>query len=222
MHGSGISEYFSDFWNILDQLSFFANATTLILHSLETSVQSQKTAAAISIFILYIKFFYWLRLFDSTAAFIRMLKEIVLDIVPFLTFLVVCVAMFSNTFLIFDQSRRLQGRYDERIIEEVFGIPWIDAFVRSYLVGLGEFGMENFSGEGGSLIWIFFLLATFITQLLFMNLLIAIMGDTFDRVQEMKVQAAVKEKISMITDFIWVLDLQEEFKDSKYCVIVEQ
>ena len=38
----------------------------------------------------------------------------------------------------------------------------------------------------------------------------------------MKVQAAVKEKISMITDFIWVLDLQEEFKDSKYIVIVEQ
>lgn len=48
------------------------------------------------------------------------------------------------------------------------------------------------------------------------------MGDTFDRVQEMKVQAAAKEKISMITDFIWVLDLQEEFKEAKYVVIVEQ
>ena len=183
MQASGLGEYFQDFWNVLDQLSFFANSTTLILHSLETSVQSQKTAAAISIFILYIKFFYWLRLFDSTAAFIRMLREIVLDIEPFLVFLLVCIAMFSNTFLIFDQSRRLQGRYDERIIEEVFGIPWIDAFVRSYLVGLGEFGMDNYSsGEGGALVWIFFLLATFITQLLFMNLLIAIMGDTFDRV----------------------------------------
>ena len=67
--------------------------------------------------------------------------------------------------------------------------------------------MDNYAGEGGALIWTFFLLATFITQLLFMNLLIAIMGDTFDRVQEMKVQAYAKEKISMMTDFIWVLDL---------------
>ena len=82
--------------------------------------------------------------------------------------------------------------------------------------------MDNYSGEGGALIWFFFLLATFITQLLFMNLLIAIMGDTFDRVQEVKVQAAAKEKISMITDFIWVLDLQDEFKEAKYVVIVEQ
>lgn len=222
LQASGFKEYFSDFWNILDQLSFLSSAMTLLLHALDTSIPSQKTAAAFSIFLLYIKFFYWLRLFDSTAAFIRMLKEIIVDIVPFLTFLVVCIAMFANTFLIFDQSRRLQGRFDERIIEEAFGIPWIDAFVRSYLVGLGEFGMENFNGEGGTLIWMFFLLATFITQLLFMNLLIAIMGDTFDRVQDMKVQAAAKEKISMITDFIWVLDLQEEFSDSKYVVIVEQ
>ena len=207
MQATGIVEYLKDFWNILDQLSFFANTTTLLLHSIDASIPSQKTAAAISIFLLYIKFFYWLRLFDSTAAFIRMLKEIIEDIVPFLTFLIVCVSMFANTFLIFDQSRRLQGRLDERIVDEVFGIPFLDAFVRSYLVGLGEFGMDNYAGEGGALIWTFFLLATFITQLLFMNLLIAIMGDTFDRVQEMKVQAAAKEKISMITDFIWVLDL---------------
>lgn len=55
-----------------------------------------------------------------------------------------------------------------------------------------------------------------------MNLLIAIMGDTFDRVSEMKAQAATRERISLITDFIWVLDLQEEFKEHKYIVTVEQ
>ena len=104
----------------------------------------------------------------------------------------------------------------------MFGVPWIDAFVRSYLVGLGEFDMENFSNSDGAFVWILFILATFITQLLFMNLLIAIMGDTFDRVQEMKVQAGTKEKISMITDFIWVLDMSEQFKNQKYVLIVEQ
>lgn len=66
--------------------------------------------------------------------------------------------------------------------QEVFGIPWIDAFVRSYMVGLGEFDMENFGEQNNGIIWFFFLLSTFVTQLLFMNLLIAIMGDTFDRV----------------------------------------
>lgn len=151
-----------------------------------------------------------------------MIKEIIFDIIPFMIFLVICIAMFSNTVLMFDQSRKLQDN-DAVITDEVFGIPWIDAFVRSYLIGLGEFAMDNFNeGNDGWLIWIFFLLSTFVTQLVFMNLLIAIMGDTFDRVQEVKIQAAAKEKIAMITDFVWVLDLQEEFKDSKYVLVVEQ
>ena len=65
-------------------------------------------------------------------------------------------------------------------------------------------------------------MATFFAQILFMNLLIAIMGDTFDRVQDMKVQAATKEKIDMMKDFIWVIDTEEEFQNKKHVLIVEQ
>ena len=59
--------------------------------------------------MMYIKLFYWLRLFESTAAFIRMLKEIINDCKPFAVFLFVCVAMFGNTMLLFDQSRKIMG-----------------------------------------------------------------------------------------------------------------
>ncbi len=206
--GSGMREYLSDMWNVFEQLQFFLTSLTLLMHLSSMEIHNVKVVAALAIFMMYIKLFYWLRLFESSAAFIRMIKEIINDCVPFGVFLFVCVAMFSNTLLLFDQSRRLEG-IDGMINGPVFGIPWIDAFVRSYLVGLGEFDMENFSNSDGAFVWILFILATFITQLLFMNLLIAIMGDTFDRVQEMKVQAGTKEKISMITDFIWVLDMSE-------------
>lgn len=47
------------------------------------------------------------------------------------------------------------------------------------------------------------------------------MGDTFDRVQNMKVQAATKEKIDMMKDFIWVIDMEHEFKNCKHVLIVE-
>ena len=68
----------------------------------------------------------------------------------------------------------------------MFGIPYFDSFFRSYLLGLGEFDMENFGSQDAALVWTFFFLATFITQLLFMNLLIAIMGDTFGEVMNEK------------------------------------
>lgn len=170
---------------------------------------------------MYVKLFYWMRLFDDFAAFIRILSEIVVDTVPFMVFLVICIGMFSNSLLLLDQSRRLNG-IDAPIDEPVFGFAWLDAFVRQYLVGLGEFGMDNFGEQDGTLVWIMFLLATLVTQLLFMNLLIAIMGDTFARVQEMKLESATKERVAMISDFMWVLDVEKEFAGMKYVLLVRQ
>ena len=48
-------------------------------------------------------------------------------------------------------------------------------------------------------------MATFLTQITFLNLLIAIMGDTFDRVSEVKEQSALAEKIKIIADYIVVV-----------------
>ena len=111
---------------------------------------------------MYAKFFYWLRIFDGTAAFIRMLKEIISDAIPFLIFLVICIGMFSNPMLLLDRSRTNSGIDDKPINEEVLGLPFVDSFLRSYLVGLGEFGMDNFSEHDQYLVWIFFILATLI------------------------------------------------------------
>jgi hypothetical protein len=150
-----------------------------------------------------------------------MLKEIIIDIIPFLIFLLICIGMFANPMVLLDQVRLVMG-IPAPINEEVFGEPLVDSFIRSYLVGLGEFGMDNFSENDKYLVWIFFILSTVITQLIFMNLLIAIMGDTFGRVQEVKERSGVRERVEMIQDFIWVLDLQEEFNEYKYVLVVEQ
>lgn len=55
------------------------------------------------------------------------------------------------------------------------------------MLSLGEFEVDNFEGDGkDTIIWIIFILTTFITQVTFLNMLIAIMGDTFSRVTESK------------------------------------
>jgi hypothetical protein len=48
------------------------------------------------------------------------------------------------------------------------------------------------------------------------------MGDTFARVQEVKERTGIKERVQMINDFLWVIDLQEEFKGTKYILTVDQ
>jgi len=55
------------------------------------------------------------------------------------------------------------------------------------MLALGEFNIDNFAGQPHALLcYFFFISATFITQITMLNMLIAIMGDSFSRVMENK------------------------------------
>ena len=58
-----------------------------------------------------------------------------------------------------------------------------------------------------------FIVATFLTQITILNMLIAIMGDTFGKVTEIKEQAGLKEKINILADYVWIIpDEKVEFR----------
>ena len=66
--------------------------------------------------------------------------------------------------------------------------------------------MNSFQEEGKDIIvLVIFISTTFITQITFLNMLIAIMGDTFAKVNETKEQSALKEKISILADYVIVV-----------------
>jgi uncharacterized membrane protein len=59
------------------------------------------------------------------------------------------------------------------------------ALIYSYLLGLGEFGYDQFDGSTNvALIWGVFIFATIFSLIILLNMLIAIMGETFSKVQE--------------------------------------
>ena len=53
-----------------------------------------------------------------------------------------------------------------------------------------------------------FILGTFMVSVVFMNMLIAIMSDTFEDVESKKEINTLKEQIAMISDYEWLVDLQ--------------
>ena len=63
----------------------------------------------------------------------------------------------------------------------------IDATMNQYMLLLGDFDLENFNLYGrDSHVWVLFIFMTFILQIVYLNILIAIMGDTFDKTQEIQ------------------------------------
>ena len=51
-----------------------------------------------------------------------------------------------------------------------------------------------------------FLMATFANLIVFMNMLIAIMAQTFSDVMENEAQSALSERVRIINDHIWIID----------------
>ena len=78
--------------------------------------------------------------------------------------------------------------------------------LNQYLLALGEFNYENFKDQPQSyMCYIFFVFATFITQIAMLNMLIAIMGDTFERVIENRDVNATKTKLELMSDLVSTL-----------------
>ena len=63
-----------------------------------------------------------------------------------------------------------------------------------------------------ALVYFFFTLATFFTQITFLNMLIAIMGDTFGRVIENKANFGLQTKLQIMGDYTAVIDKNNSLK----------
>jgi hypothetical protein len=96
----------------------------------------------------------------------------------------IIVMAFANFFLIINLN--MQGREDGLVyVNSYLGIQSLDAIISAYFMGLGEFAYDGYSdGPNKYSAWAMFLLATFLTCVVFMNMLIAIMGETFGAVTE--------------------------------------
>jgi hypothetical protein len=99
-------------------------------------------------------------------------------------------------------------------VPEITGYEFIDSILDVYLMGaLGAFEPSTYQNGYGSRFAIPMLfLATFIISIVFMNMLIAIMGETFAQVQESSEENGLLERVSLINDFIWLIDLRKIFK----------
>lgn len=127
---------------------------------------------------MYLKFFYWMRLFKSFSAFIRMITEIIKDIQVFIVMFVISLAAFANVIFILNLNRAA----GDSLYEPLIGVAPIDAMIHAYLTGLGDFNDQNYSSENATVVWVMFIVATLIVQLIFMNMLIAIMQASFSRI----------------------------------------
>jgi Ion transport protein len=171
---------------------------------------------SLAIFFLWLKFFYFLRIFKPTSAFIRMITEIIKDMGIFSLIYLLANISIANALFVLD------GSLNKNAVEVTTYDGYLGTMASVYLNGLGDFSTDNFKGHPNEeLVWIYFFILTVLITLVLLNLLIAIMGDTFDRVQEMKDEAMLKELCCLISDNWFWLNQKKTFAKTKYICIAK-
>ena len=95
-------------------------------------------------------------------------------------------------------------------------------FLHQYFVALGHFSPASYHLHPHSgLVWIIFILSTGFTQITMLNMLIAIMGDTFDKVTENKKVYTTQTKLQILGDFVDSFNNKETDKFFLFAMTVD-
>ena len=90
-----------------------------------------------------------------------------------------------------------------------------------FMLSLGELGVDQFEkGEGTQTpyLWILFLIASFTLIVHMLNMLIAIMGETFAKSNEIEYQTKLKKKLQFVIDNWYKNALGDDM--NKICYII--
>ena len=92
-------------------------------------------------------------------------------------------------------------------------------------MAIGEFNIDTYINYGREdtrvILWIFFLLSSFFTTIVILNLLVTVMGETYTALNEKKDYVAVSMSIRMMSDynflFAWGPDMDRA--SHQYCFV---
>ena len=93
---------------------------------------------------------------------------------------------------------------DQSFVPDISPFWSLDAFMNMYELGIGEFEIDAYRSNERNvlLINLLFVVSAFMIQITFLNMLIAIMGDTFDHCTEQKENNGRLTKLSIMNDYV--------------------
>jgi len=203
----GFNRYIKNFWNYVDILPLafaaFGPLLTLIGYDIKPkSLQVEGEEDEFPVFrrarsiaqvgasmILWMKFLYYLRTQKQFGYLIRMITQVIKDMIPFLIVMLVLIIAFSESIYSIDNNK-----FSE---EHTFG-TYFDALTFVFFNAMGELNMEGF--EKDALAWTLFFLCAMINLIVMLNLLIAIISETYDKVASTQDEYALKEKAGVVAD----------------------
>jgi hypothetical protein len=147
---------------------------------------------------MWAKFLYFLRIFKNTGYFIKMIVEVIKDMKSSLLVLLITVAAFGNTFSVISKGNESLPNAEKDNL--VFTAGFLDGLLFTYRMILGDFDTTGFGEIAVGTVTTLFILCTVFNMIIMLNLLIAVISDTYERVAANSELNTYYERTSMLAE----------------------
>jgi hypothetical protein len=190
-------KYFSTIFSYVNIITIGLAIATVVIDMTGTRERVFIPVAALGVIFMWLKLFFFGRIINSTSTIVRMILEISKDMVPFLLLVIIVILGFTNGLYIIAYSTdpdEGEGKIMRFTNNNVFL-----AITYTWQNGLGEFDTSAFEDNYFTvLVYVIWFLWTFLILIVFLNLLIAVLSDSFDKIQENLENNLLKEMAIMV------------------------
>ena len=192
--------YFLSPWNAIDilppLLMFVYYIRVLIDNKTlvdEDDMELNLYLKTVTTFFMWTKALYFLRIFESFAYLIRMIVRVIIDMKVFLLVLLIVIMAFADSFYGIIRNNP-EGSYFATF-------DFWDSFLFAFLLALGDWSVPaTFGTVLVPMMQILFMMSTLFNLIVMLNLLIAIISETFAEVNSNKEKFNYQEKAQLISE----------------------
>jgi hypothetical protein len=184
-----------------------------------------KITVILSLF-LWVSFYYMWRLEADFAFYVSMLGATISDLTAFLFFYFMIIVSGATVWIVtFNWENTLNSELvsDDQyntIFTQYSDHAEVDSFISVWNLALGDFKLENYANKTTIMPFLAFLLISLITNIVFLNMMIAVMSDTFNKMTEKRERNGLRERTMLYADFMQLLRIDSYLDKNRFLYIV--
>jgi hypothetical protein len=125
--------------------------------------------------LAFIKFNSFLRIFDGFCFLVSMIQSVFIELKFFLSFFVFVLIEFGLLFFILIDDT----------LEDYVGIDAVSYYMFSFRASLGDFDVAPIKDSSlVAISWVIWIIAVFVMNLIFMNFIIAVISESYEKVMQ--------------------------------------
>eukprot|EP00347_Sterkiella_histriomuscorum_P012995 403366420 len=146
------------------------------------------------VFLTFLKINFFLRIYDGFSFLVSMMAAVFVDLKYFIGFFLIFIIEFGLIFAIL---------FDAISIDEYSGIGIFAYLMMAFRTSSGDFNVDSYKDQSSALViisWGVWIIAVMLLNVMFMNFIIAVISESYEKVMQKLVAEGYKVKVQMIVE----------------------